>query len=126
MPEIPPEIHVAVQKAFWDTMKSYGLDYSDPAWHSLRAALDAAAPMFAEAVAQKITAHKEAHGPQPASPGLTLHATMRRAWHRHFGIAVRVAAGAFDTREDQLRQAAEAIERGQFIACDIPEVPREH
>ena len=38
--------------------------------------------------------------------------------------AARVAAGAFDTREDQLRKAAEAIARGDFIACN-PEVPGE-
>jgi hypothetical protein len=90
-----------------------------------RAALEAAAPLLAETVAQKILAHMEEHGPGPASPGVTLHETMRRAWRRHFGIAARVAAGAFWTREDELRLAAEAIGRGDFIACDIPEVPRE-
>jgi hypothetical protein len=100
----------------------------DPEWARTlaRAALEAAAPLLAEAVAQKILAHMEEHGPGPASPGVTLHETMRRAWRRHFGIAARVAAGAFYTREDHLRLAAEAIERGDFIACDIPEVPREH
>ena len=41
----------------------------------------------------------------------------------HFSTAARIAADAFDTREDQLRMAAEAIGRGDFIACDIPEVP---
>jgi hypothetical protein len=90
-----------------------------------RAALEAAAPLLAETIAQKILAHMEEHGPAPASPGVTLHETMRRAWRRHFGIAARVAAGAFYTREDELRLAAQAIERGDFIACNPPEVPGE-
>lgn len=90
-----------------------------------RLMLEAAAPILAEAVAQKITAHMEAHGPGPGSPGVTLHETLRRAWRRHFGIAARIAAGAFYTREDELRLAAEAIKRGDVIACDIPEVPAE-
>ncbi len=88
-----------------------------------RAALEAAAPLLADEIARKILAHMEAHGPGPGSPGVTLHETLRRAWRRHFSIAARVAAGAFDTREDQLRMAAQAIERGDYVACDIPEVP---
>lgn len=83
-----------------------------------RAALDAAAPLLAEAVAQAILAHAERQHPRDPEHIPT-------AWHRHFSIAARVAAGAFDTREDQLRMAAEAIGRGDFIACGIPEVPRD-
>jgi hypothetical protein len=49
MPDIPPGVHVAYQKAFWDRMKSFGYGYSDPVWHSLNAALEAAAPLLAEA-----------------------------------------------------------------------------
>jgi hypothetical protein len=93
-------------------------------WHAL-VALEAAGPVLAEAVAQKILAHMEAHGPAPEAPGVTRHEVLRRAWRRHFGIAARIAAGAFHTREDELRLAAQAIERGDSIACDIPEVPRD-
>jgi hypothetical protein len=88
-----------------------------------RMELEAAAPVLAEAVAQKILAHMNEHGPAPESPGVTRHEVLRRAWRRHFGIAARIAAGAFDTREDQLRKAAEAIARGDYVACNPPEVP---
>ena len=125
MPEIPDE---AVKAAM--ARRSYLLeDRPDPMVLSderlTRQMLEAAAPLLAEMIAQKILAHMEEHGPDPASPGLTLHATMSRAWRRHFGIAARVAAGAFYTREDKMRLTAEVIGRGDFIACDIPEVPGE-
>jgi hypothetical protein len=83
-----------------------------------RAALEAAAPIMAEAVAQKILAHMEAHGPQAGTP---LGGTLRRAWRRHFGIAARVAAFAFSTEEDEKRAAAEAVARGDMIVCPGPE-----
>ena len=114
VPDIPPEVHVAYQKAFWDRMKSFGYGYSDPVWHSLNAALAAVAPMFAEACAAKILEHAERQHPRDPDHVPT-------AWHRHFSIAARVAAGAFDTREDQLRMAAQAIERGDFAWCPSPE-----
>lgn len=89
-----------------------------------RAALEAAAPVLAETIAQKITAHKYAHEPKgPLIGGKTAEEQRRRTWRRHFSIAARVAAGAFCTDEDMKRLAAEAIVRGDFIACDIPEVP---
>jgi hypothetical protein len=91
-----------------------------------RAALEAAAPLLAEAVAAKITGHMETRGPRkPRGPLESDLDTGRqyRAWRRHFGIAARIAAGAFDTREDHLRKAAEAVARGDFIACNPPEVP---
>ena len=86
-----------------------------------RAALEAAAPLLAEACASAILAHMEAYGPAAEAPGVTRHEVLRRAWRRHFGIAARVAAGAFYTREDELRLTAEAVERGDFIACNPPE-----
>ena len=124
MADIPPEVIAA---AVDEVMKRRGLtSEGSRKWATpiVTAALEAAAPLLAETIAQKILAHMEEHRPGPAPPGVTLHETMRRAWHRHFGIAARVAAGAFYTREDELRLAAQAIERGDFIACDIPEVPR--
>jgi hypothetical protein len=88
-------------------------DFADPA----REILEAAAPVLADAVAAKITGHMESFGPPtpltPADPVGRQH----RAWRRHFGIAARVAAGAFSTREDQLREAARAIADGKYVAC---------
>lgn len=121
MPDYPPEALAEAEAAISHELRSSREVEPDAL---ARAALDAAAPILAEACAQKIVAHMEEHGPGVASPGTTLYEAMRRAWRRHLGIAARVAAGAFDTREDQLRMAAEAISRGDFIACDIPEVPR--
>jgi hypothetical protein len=125
MPDIPSAAIAAAATAIERELMS-GKDYTmaaDSDEALARAALDAAAPILAEAVAQKITAHMNAHGPGAGSPGLTLHATLQRAWRRHFSIAARVAAEAFYTREDQLRLTAQAIERGDFIACEIPEIP---
>ena len=76
--------------------------------------LDAVAPILAEAGAQKILGHAERQHPRDPDHVPT-------AWHRHMDIAARVAAGAFWTREDQLRMAAEAISEGRFIACHPPE-----
>ena len=80
-----------------------------------RAALDAAAPLLAESVAEKILAHMEKYEP----PGAT--GTRWRARRRHFSITARIAAGAFTTREESLRLAAEAMARGDFVACPVPE-----
>ena len=119
MPDVPEAALVAAESAIRDAFPG---EFSQPGMPEpdalARAALDAAAPLLAEACASAILAHMEAHGPAAEAPGV-----LRRAWRRHFGIAARAAAGAFDTREDQLRMAAEAVERGDFIACDIPEVP---
>ena len=117
---VPAEAVQAAAEAIRHEWKS-SRDFS--AEESARAALEAAAPVLAEAVAQKILAHMEAHGPAPEAPGVTRHEVLRRAWLRHFSIAARVAAGAFYTADDLKRLAAEAIERGDFIACNIPEVP---
>ena len=81
-----------------------------------RAALEAAAPILAEACAQRILAHAERQHPRDPDHVPT-------AWHRHMDIAARVAAGAFYTREDLLRLAAQAIERGDVAWCNPPEVP---
>ncbi len=74
----------------------------------IRCTLEAAASLLAEAVARKILAHMEAHGPRELGTG---------AWRRHFRIAAQVAAGAFSTDEDLKRQAAEALNRGDYMAC---------
>jgi|SRR5579859_4884293 len=126
MPDLPAAALAAAESAIRDEFRA---DLDRPGMPEpdalARAALEAAAPLLAEAVAEKILAHMEAHGPAPEAPGVTRHEALRRAWRRHFIIASRVAAGAFYTREDHLRLAEQAIGRGDFIACDIPEVPRE-
>ena len=122
MPDYPPEAVEAAASAIGQAM----IIRKGPREIAV-AALDAAAPVLAEAVAQKILAHMDAHGPRrprgPLEKSLSGIAGPYRTWRRHFGIAARIAAGAFDTREDQLRKAAEAIKRGDFIACNPPEVP---
>jgi hypothetical protein len=119
MPDYPPSVLAAATAAirgqFRDDLDRPGAPEADAL---ARAALEAAAPILAEAVAQKILAHMEEHDKATGWAA-------RWTWRTHFGIAARVAAGAFYTREDQLRLAAEAIRRGEFIACDIPEVPGE-
>lgn len=77
----------------------------------IRAALEAAAPFMAEAVAAKIKAHGEKY-----------FGHMRSARVR-FDIAARIAAGAFDTKEDRIRMITEALEHGNYIACNFPEAP---
>lgn len=78
-----------------------------------RLMLEAAAPEMAAAVARKITAHMDDRWPsgcvgsQPA--------------RRHFRTAAQIAALAFFTGDDMKRIAAEALRRGEFVACDLPE-----
>jgi hypothetical protein len=127
VPDIPPASLAAAEYAIIGAATDFGQDniVAGPSCDLARAALEAAAPILAEHVAQKITAHMESHGPhRPAGALEPVTAIGRdyRAWRRHFAIAARVAAGAFWTDEDKLRLAAEAIGRGEFIACD-PEVP---
>ena len=82
-----------------------------------RGALEAAALPLGAHVAGKILAHMEAHGPKPL-PAEFLAASR---WRRHFRIAAQIASRAFLTGEDEKRLAAEALARGEFVACDLPE-----
>jgi len=96
-----------------------GTDYSmalDSDEALARVALTAAAPLLAEVVAQKILEHAERQHPRDPEHVPT-------PWDRHFNIAARVAAGAFDSEEVVHRMVADSLSRGNFIACDIPEVP---
>lgn len=128
MPDIPTEAYEAAKKAIF-LNKNIGMGQHLPTYHSdealAKAAIDAAAPILAEHVAQKITAHADRQFPKNDPAKLPGKPDVWRVWHRHFGIAARVAAGAFDTDEDKKRLTAEAIKRGDFIACDIPEIPAE-
>lgn len=89
-----------------------------------RAALEAAAPMLADEIARKILAHMEEHIADPAKVRLTrVNEVGNRAARRHFRTAAQIAGLAFCAEEDMKRLAAEG---GDYVRCDIPEVPGEH
>jgi hypothetical protein len=93
-------------------------DFADDA----RAVLDAAAPDLGEHAARKILVHMESHGPDPAAVKLPqAQASRSYAYRRHFQTAARVAAGAFLTDDDQKRLAAQALVRGDYVQCPLPE-----
>ena len=129
MPNVPASSIAAATEAI---RREFRVDLDRPgapeADALARVALEAAAPLLAEEIAQKITAHMEGFGPKRPAGALepaTAIGRDYRAWLRHFGIAARIAAVAFYGRDDQLRLAMEAMERGDYMACVIPEVPRE-
>jgi hypothetical protein len=124
MPRVPDN---AVQAAAEVLLRQYESEYSAPhlTWRDFtgpaREILEAAAPVLAEAVARKIQAHAGRQFPKSDPARVPGQPDRWRTWHRHFGIAARIAAGAFSTREDQLREAAQAIADGRYIACDLRE-----
>jgi hypothetical protein len=75
--------------------------------------------------AQMITARWHKHEPKGPLLGGRSEEARRRPWRRHFGIAARAAAGAFDTPENARWRAAEAIARCDFIACPHREAGEE-
>jgi hypothetical protein len=118
MAEIPAAALTAAERAIIEAATDFGQDdiVAGSSRNLARAALEAAAPVLAETIAQKILLHMQEHD-KSADPASA------RAWRRHFGIAARVAAGAFYTEDDLKRLAAEAIARGDFIISTCPEVP---
>src|SRR5450756_2284348 len=111
MPDIPAEVLTAAEEAVEAAMADPEFRTERSAAGLSRVAVEAAAPLLAQAVAQKIHAHMDAHGPGPSAlPG------SRAAWRRHFRIAAQVAGFAFSTSDDIRRMAAEAIARGDFTA----------
>jgi hypothetical protein len=120
MPDLPPAAVQAATEAVRRELLSRDYAATDPDEALARAALEAAAPILAEAVAKKITAHADRQFP-PADPAKRPGQADRwRTWHRHFGIAARIAAGAFTTEDERKRAAAGALARGEFIACREP------
>lgn len=85
-----------------------------------RAAVEAAAPILAEAVSQKIIDRMEAHPPQASDSGQPGR-TLLWAHRRYFRIAAQVAHFAFSTKADIARMTAEAIARGDVVVCANPE-----
>jgi hypothetical protein len=116
MPDIPPEVLAAVDAALNDLPQPDSRFERDRWRIASRAALNAAAPILAEEIARAILKHSDQHEPPPGS-------SMYLAWHRHFAIAARVAASAFTTEEESKRATVAAIERGDFVVCDTPDVP---
>jgi hypothetical protein len=121
MPDYPPSVLAAAAEAIMSAQNANDGEAERFEARTLaRAALDAAVPLLAEAVAAKILEHAESHGPNLGAPASD---NVRRTWRRHFRIAAQVASLAFSSRDDQLRMAAEAIKRGDVIVCNPPEVP---
>ena len=118
MPDVPEEAVRAAVAAYAREAYCDG-EPIDGDERVIRCVLEAAAPALAEAVAQKILAHMEAHGPWA---GLPLYGDARRTWRRHFSIAAQVASLAFSTEDDIKRLAAGALARGDFAACSVPEL----
>lgn len=116
MADIPRDAVTAAATAIErELMSGDGYDLAADSDEALaRVALEAAAPLLADAVAAKILAHMEKHGPQGGTP-------LGRAWRRHFRIAAQVASLAFSTPEDVKRMAAEALARGDYTACYLDE-----
>lgn len=112
MPDYPDAIVRAVADAIERELMS-GTDYgthmdSDEALAC--AALDAAAPLLADAVARKIQEHADRTEP--------LSGRVPSARRRAFQVAVQVAAGAFTTKAESHRQTAAALLAGDYMACD--------
>lgn len=121
MPDIPQEAVTAAAAAIERELLS-GTDYAmaaDSDEALARVALEAAAPFLAEHVARKILAHADRQFPKTDPAKVPGQPDRWRIWHRHFGIAARVAAWAFSTDEDVKRATAEALARGDFIACNL-------
>jgi hypothetical protein len=107
MPIYPDEALAAAERAI-----GASLGRGEPSSAIAKRALDAAVPLLAEAVAGKIAEHAQ----HPRDPS-----HVPTAWDRHFGIAARIAAGAFTTEAESKQQAAQALAAGHFVRCDIPE-----
>jgi hypothetical protein len=119
MPDFPPEILAKAAEALTS------LHDLDRDWSLIlaQAALDSVAEDLGNHVAGLILAHMEKNG-APKRATLKGGAAVRRLMRRqHFGTAARIAARAFLTDEDTLRQAARALASGQYLACSGPEVP---
>lgn len=108
MPEIPQSAIDAAVAAYLND-DHYNGEPVAQIERMMRTGLEAAAPVMAEAVAAKIKAHGEKH-----------FGHMRSARVR-FDIAARIAAGAFDTKEDRVRMINQALESGNYIVCDPAE-----
>ena len=87
MPDYPPEVLAAIDAAL-DELPDPDSPFERDRWRTVsRISLNAAAPILAEAVAQKIIAHMESHGPHKpvgALEPVTAIGRDYRAWHRQW------------------------------------------
>ena len=120
MPDVPEEAVSAALAAYVREAYCDG-EAVDGDEQVIRRTLEAAVPILAEHVAQKILAHANRQFPKTDPAKVPGQPDRWRIWHRHFGIAARIAASAFSTEEDLKRAAAEAIARGDYMVCAIPE-----
>lgn len=118
MPDVPAEAISAAERAIEAVMTDPEFRVERSAAGLARVAVEAAAPILAEAVAAKIEAHRAEWS--QARPGQLVPT----AWDRHMKIAARVAAWAFSTDDDKKRMAAAAIARGDVVVCTNPEPGR--
>jgi hypothetical protein len=114
MPDIPQAAIDAARAAYANAL----YDRPDPTVLSdetlMRIILEAAAPAMAEHAAGRILAHLEAHPPVVlVINGVSSDVTGGHAYRRHFRTAAQIAALAFSTDEDLMRQAAEALARAR-------------
>ena len=112
MPDYDEAIFLAAKRALITVADDFGGEEQicADAGKLARAVCDAVAPLFADAVAERIAAFADEHAPKGD------HVPSAR--HRHLMTAARVASGAFNTREEEMRQVAGALERGDFACCD--------
>lgn len=125
VPELPDDAIQAAAEVLRDRYDKPVLDASEFTAFAAEI-LTAAAPVMAEAVAAKITAHRDRHWPAEGNENPDHGAVTgpaRRSLRRHFAIAARIAAGAFDTDEDRRRGAAEALAREDAVVCEHREDP---
>ena len=111
MPDYPQAIYDKATAAVITAATDFGEDgiiTADLAADLAKAVLDAIAADLGDYAAGKIEAHRDAHGPQDGA--------RLSGWGRHFGIAARIAAGAFLTEDDLKRLAAEAVMRDDYVA----------
>jgi hypothetical protein len=115
-PDRKAEAVAAVQRAIEAAMSDPEFRIGLSAAGLARAAVDAAAPILADAIGRKILDHMETHGPDASGSWAA-----RNAWRRHFNIAAQVANFASSTDADIARAAAEAFTRGDAVVCTGPE-----
>lgn len=127
MPDVPDEAVRAALAARADLLsdRPYPMVLSEETLTRLM--LEAAAPAMANHVAGAILAHMEAREPKTRLLGGTpAYQDRRRAWRRYLRTAAQVASLAFYTAEDVKRLAAEALARGDYLACPAPEDDHGH
>lgn len=122
MPDLPPEAITLATDAVMASRNLVSEGSRDWAARIVTVALEAATVPLGEHTAAKILAHMETHGPpvsglRRGSVDRHLQEQRQHAYRRHMSTAARIAASAFLAEDDTKRLAAEALARGDFVAC---------